>query len=397
MNNKSVSGVDLTGNTRAPDQGTAARGEDGTSALAQHGNPKSPRVRVAVVGTWGIPARYGGFETLAEQLARNIDARDVELTIYGQRTAFTPAERRGRFNGHRRLWLPLSAKGPQSLIHDALQLFHSVFIERHSHILILGTSAAWLLPLIRLFRPHLHVVANIDGLEWRRDKFGSIARAMLKSLEALATRFSNVVIADNDALAPMVRDLHGIDPVMIAYGGDQGVISEQVSPDPNGYLLTIARIEPENNAGMILAAAQDAGAPIVFLGNWASTEYGRALLKAHGDTLSLQLRASVYDQAELANIRAGSSAYVHGHSVGGTNPSLAEAIFHHDRILAFDCSFNRATLDGEGAYFGSAEELVELIRRPQSGVIPPEARERLRQRYRWSSIAQQYLKVLKCD
>ncbi|MCJ8159701.1 DUF1972 domain-containing protein [Sphingomonas sp. LaA6.9] len=350
--------------------------------------------RVAVVGTWGIPARYGGFEMLAEQLAHNIDAREVELTFYGQRSAFTPAERHGDFNGHRRIWLPFSAKGPQSLVHDALQLFHAVFVQRHSHVLVLGTSAAWLLPFVRLFRRRLRIVTNIDGLEWRRDKFGRVARAMLKSLESLACRYSDAVIADNDALAPMVSELHNIAPIMIAYGGDQGTQFGEVEPDPNGYLLAIGRIEPENNAAMILAGARQAGGHIVFIGNWTASEYGRSLLKEYADTPACELRSSVYDQAVLAGIRAGSSVYVHGHSVGGTNPSLVEAIFHSDRILAFDCVFNRATLDNEGDYFSSPEELAELIRRPQSGMIAPQARERLRQRYRWSEIAGQYVDVL---
>ncbi|WP_286774300.1 MULTISPECIES: DUF1972 domain-containing protein [unclassified Sphingomonas] len=356
-----------------------------------------PEARVAVVGTRGVPARYGGFETLAEQLAYHVDAKSVELTLYGQRSAYTRAERSGRFAGHRRAWLPFSAGGAQSLLHDALQLFHASLARQHNCILLLGTSAAWLLPFIRLVRRRHRIVTNIDGLEWRRDKFGPLARALLKALESLAIRYSDAIIADNDALVPMVRKIYGVNPVMIAYGADQVRLQEGVGADSNGYLLAIARVEPENNAAMILKAACMEKARITFVGNWNSTEYGRSLFDEYHGTPGFVLRPPVYDQAALAVIRSGSAVYVHGHSVGGTNPSLVEAIFHSDRILAFDCVFNRATLDDEGAYFSSVEELSQLIRSPQSGLITPEARERLRERYRWSAITRQYLDVLLPD
>lgn len=350
-----------------------------------------------MVGTRGIPARYGGFETLAEQLARNIDAREVELTVYGQRSAYAPAERHGDFEGHSRAWLPFSAGGAQSLIHDALQLAHAVFVSKHRQILLLGTSAAWLLPVIRLLRPQLRIVANIDGLEWRREKFGGWARAVLRRLESWAVRHSDVIIADNDALVPMVREIHGITPVMIAYGADHVELPDTSGSTPEGYLLAIARIEPENNTAMILSAAHRAGAKITFVGNWHATDYGRSLQRDYGAEQHIDLRMPIYEQSALASIRSGSSVYVHGHSVGGTNPSLVEAIFHSERVLAFDCPFNRATLDGEGSYFSSAADLVELIRRPNSGYIEQDALECLRRRYRWNVITRQYLDVLNCQ
>ncbi len=351
-------------------------------------------LRAAIVGTWGVPAKYGGFETLAEQLARNLSPDEVELTIYGQKSAFSDAEREGDFSGHKRIWLPFSAKGPQSMLHDALQVLRAAFVDGHDRLLLLGTSGAWALPLVRWFRPGTRIVSNIDGLEWRRDKFSPLVRALLKWLERRAVRSSDVTIADNDALVPLVRELHGIEPVMVAYGGDQIRLPANPGPDPAGHLLTLQRIEPENNGEMILEGARQAGAHLVFLGNWDGNAYARDLARRFGDVPGLVLHPPVYDQDGLAGLRAGSSAYVHGHSVGGTNPSLAEALFHSERILSFDCSFNRATLDGEGAYFASAAQLAALLQDPQSGRIAPDALARLRQRYRWHSIALAYLALL---
>lgn len=348
-------------------------------------------LRIAVVGTRGVPGRYGGFETLAEQLACHLDADQVRLTLYGERAAYSKDEREGGFCGHDRAFMPFAASGMQSMIHDALQLGHAAFVERQRNILVLGTSCAWLMPIVRLLRPHTRLVCNIDGLEWRRDKFGSFARWVLKGLEKLAVWSSDVIIADNDALVPIVREIHQVEPAMIAYGADHVKVLGAGEPASGGHVLAIARIEPENNAAMILEAVRQAQQSMVFIGNWTATAYGRSLAETYGGQPGITLRPAVYDQDVLAGIRAGATAYLHGHSVGGTNPSLVEAIFHSPRILAFDCPFNRATLDNEGAYFRTAEELAQLLRDTGSGFIPEASRERLRQRYKWSTITAQYV------
>lgn len=347
----------------------------------------------AIVGCWGVPGKYGGFETLAEQLARNISPSEARISIYGSTHHFSPSERVGGFAGHDRVWLPLPAKGLPSMVHDALQVFHAAFVARHDRLLLVGTSAGWSLPIVRLLRPKLRIVSNIDGLEWRRDKFSVPVRALLKWLERRVVRNSDVVIADSDALVPIVADLHGIKPVMIAYGGDQAPPTA-ISPANGEQFLTMQRIEPENNARMILEGLRDAGTSLVFLGNWVGNAYARQLQEEFGQTTNIALHPAVYDQRGLAPIRAKMTGYVHGHSVGGTNPSLVEALFHTDRILAFDCSFNRATLDGEGAYFADSGSLAQLARDPYSGRIAPDRLDALRQKYRWRTIASHYLNIL---
>jgi glycosyltransferase involved in cell wall biosynthesis len=347
---------------------------------------------IAILGSRGIPARYGGFETLAEQLAAHLNPADVPLAIYGQRSAYSKAERLGEFRGHARRWMPFSASGAQSMLHDALQLGHAALIGRYRNILLLGTSAAWALPTVRLFRPSARVICNIDGLEWRREKFGPFAKAVLKILEAVAVHFSDAVIADNNALAPIVRSRYGVEPIVIAYGGDHIEVLGKGS-DPAGYALAIARIEPENNSAMILEGAQQAGFPIHFVGNWTASAYGRELLASYSGAPGCVMEPATYDQGSLAKIRSGSSVYIHGHSVGGTNPSLVEALFHSKRILAFDCSFNRATLEDEGRYFSSAEGLAKLLDDPTSGLIPKSSLLRLRKKFQWSSVSRQYAEL----
>lgn len=352
-------------------------------------------MKIAIIGTVGVPARYGGFETLAEQLAVGIEPAQHQLVLYCQRSAYPELQTSEPFSGHERVLLPLKANGGASMVHDMLAMAHASFVARADALLVLGYSGAWFLPLVRLVRPHLKIVTNIDGMEWRRDKFSNKVRNLLRGLEWFATRFSHVIIADNAALVDLARDLHGIEPRLIAYGGDHTL----VSPDPflviePGYALSIARIEPENNCGMILEAFASAKSPLVFVGNWGANSYGRELKARFGTVPNLILLDPVYEVTKLAHLRAHAACYIHGHSVGGTNPSLVEAIFHSDRIFAFDCEFNRATLDDVGSYFKSASELVALIRQRVSGGILPVAICKLRQKYRWTQIVQEYLDAI---
>lgn len=353
-------------------------------------------MKIAIIGTVGVPARYGGFETLAEQLAVGISPEHHQLIIYCQRSAYPELERSKPFAGHRRVLLPLKANGGASMVHDMIAMVHAAFIVRANALLILGYSGAWFLPLVRLLRPHLKIVTNIDGMEWRRDKFSGKVRSLLRGLEWFATRFSHVIVADNAGLVNLARDLHGVEPLLIAYGGDHTL----AGPDPYldvdpGFALSIARIEPENNCEMILEAFASTCKPLVFVGNWNANSYGRELKTRFGSSPYLTILDPVYEVSKLAHLRAGAACYIHGHSVGGTNPSLVEAIFHNDRILAFDCVFNRATLDNEGAYFKSRDDLVALVHQDLAGEILPVALGRLRQKYRWAGIVQDYLDALR--
>lgn len=353
----------------------------------------SPLMKIAIIGTVGVPARYGGFETLAEQLAQNIPPASHELVIYCQKSAYPELQAGEPFAGHRRVLLPLRANGAASMVHDMLAMAHAAWVARADTLLVLGYSGAWFLPFVRLLCPRALVVTNIDGMEWRRDKFGPIARALLRGLEWFATRFSHRVIADNAALVALARDLHGIEPRLIAYGGDHTVVEPEAFLDLEpGYAMSIARIEPENNCHLILAACARTGTRLVFVGNWASSAYGRELKHRYADNPTLRLLDPVYDVRKLASLRASAGCYIHGHSVGGTNPSLVEAVFHTDQILAFDCSFNRATLHNAGAYFDDEHVLSRLLSSGgNDGFIPSDVLEALRIRYRWTEIVQEYV------
>lgn len=354
---------------------------------------------VGVVGTVGVPGRYGGFETLAEQLARHISPQAKQLVLYCQRSAYPELHGQPdiQFEGHQRVLVPLRANGPASMVHDVLAMLHAVLVARVDVMLVLGYSGAWALPLMRLLRPRMRIVTNIDGMEWRRDKFGARTKKVLRWLEGCAVRFSHRVIADNAALVPIAKESHpNLEPLLIAYGGDHTLVPPTTAAFilAQTYYLSIARIEPENNCDLILQAfAKVPEWHLVFVGNWNSSEYGRSLKARYAEQPNLHLLDPVYDLAALAELRAGACGYVHGHSVGGTNPSLVEALFHTNRLLAFDCAFNRSTLDGRGAYFSNALQLCELLNASMSNDMLADDVQLLRKRYLWSNVVMSYMEV----
>lgn len=354
-----------------------------------------PKV-VPIVGTVGVPARYGGFETLAEQLCRHISPSDIKLLIYCEAQAYSDNERGDDFVGHHRIFLPIRANGVASMFHDAMALLDAVFRRNAQEIFIFGYSGAWLLPLLKLVKPNVRYIVNVDGMEWRRDKFSKSARLLLKGLEWCAARTASVAIADNAALADLFRERYQREPVVIAYGGDHtitvGAMPKQ-QPAQRGHYLAIARIEPENNTEMIIKGCIAANVSLVFIGNWKANAYGLELRARYGNVPGISLLDPIYDQDALTPWRTGAVGYIHGHSVGGTNPSLVEALFHTDVLVSFDCSFNRATLSGAGGYFHDVDTLATLLRN-RLIPIPETELAVLRSTYRWDQIASRYRELL---
>ncbi|WP_311768471.1 DUF1972 domain-containing protein [Sphingomonas kyeonggiensis] len=356
--------------------------------------------RVSLVGTVGVPGRYGGFETLAEQLCRHIEPGRMTFAVYCERKVYSE-DLSEDFCGHRRVFIPLRANGPMSMLYDAAALLHARFVERSPVVFLFGYSGSWILPLLRLLSPSTCYITNVDGMEWRRDKFSASSKLLLKGLEYFAAVFSQKIIADNSALAEIFEARYRRKAAVIAYGGDHTVLPEAPVPAdaapldaPQGvYYLAVARIEPENNTEMILEACDKAGAGLVFIGNWNGSDYGRRLRERFGASTHLRLLDPIYDQRVLERYRRGAIGYIHGHSVGGTNPSLVEALFHTDRLLSFDCAFNRATLSNAGSYFADAGQLAGALAGEAVVSIDAQALAALRDTYRWGIIADRYFQL----
>ncbi|MEO1449780.1 MAG: DUF1972 domain-containing protein, partial [Bacteroidota bacterium] len=238
--------------------------------------------KVALIGVVGVPARYGGLETLAHHLVLQL-ARHYDLTVYNSTHKYETHERPDEWEGARIKYLPLKANGAQSVPYDMMAMLHAVW--RNEVLVILGVSGCLLLPFLKLFFPRKRFVVNIDGLEWRRPKWGKFAKAYLKFAEKMALRFADRIIADNQGIKDYVGEIYdrNMDTVdMIAYGGDHAR-SAAIQPEDQEqypflqrrYAVKACRIEPENNIEMILQAfARFSDIDLVILGNWNDSAVG---------------------------------------------------------------------------------------------------------------------------
>jgi glycosyltransferase involved in cell wall biosynthesis len=214
--------------------------------------------------------------------------------------------------------------------------------------------------------------------------------------EAIAVRYGQTIIADNQGIADYVAETYGVTPEVIAYGGDH-VVTEGIENNEwkdQTYAFGLCRIEPENNVHMVIEACVQADYPLVFVGNWDANEYGRSLRERYRGAPHVTLLDPIYDQEKLAPLRANCSLYIHGHSAGGTNPSLVEMMMFGRPILAFDCVFNRATLDGLGGYFDSVENLTALLVQGEANNSGGDIKRLALERYCWSRIRGAYGRVL---
>lgn len=353
-------------------------------------------MRVAIIGTQGVPAKYGGFETLVENIIGENASPGIQYTVFCSGKDYEM--RLPSYKGARLRYVPLHANGMQSTPYDIWSML--LACRGYDVVVILGVSGCLFLPVFRLLC-RKRVIVNIDGLEHRREKWGRFAKWFLRQSEAMAVRRASVVVADNKAIQDYVRETYGKDSALIAYGGDharqalteerQAELLRQYGLEKGTYGLSVCRIEPENNCHLTLEAFARSGKRLVFVGNWNKSDYGQGLKRQYGACPNIRLVDSVYDLEVLFALRNNCRYYLHGHSAGGTNPSLVEAMFFGKPILAYDVVYNRETTENRADYFKTAEELEKLLRDEGWMAGKGEAMRTIAERrYRWATIARQY-------
>jgi glycosyltransferase involved in cell wall biosynthesis len=376
--------------------------EPGSLAVAA----RPAALRVAILGTKGIPASYGGFETFAEQLAVRLVARGHQVTVYAEaEDGPAPADTfhqgvRVRFQ-RRPHWGPASV-----LAYDCASLWDAR--RGYDLVYMLGYGAAWACWWPRVFGTPVWI--NVDGLEWARSKWGRAARAYLRCMEWLATKTATRLIADAEAIAQRVRTVYprSAPTSFIAYGAEevrpQDVDVQALSAwglTPGGYFLVVARPEPENHVLEIIQGylLHGGALPLVIVGSVTdATPYQRQLQSLACERV--RLVGGVYDAPKLQSLRVHAAAYIHGHSVGGTNPSLLEALACGSLVIAHDNPFNREVAQGVADYFQTPAQLAECLQR--SAARSSEDAARLRQgardiiasRYTWDGVTTAYEQLM---
>ncbi|WP_454851885.1 DUF1972 domain-containing protein [Promicromonospora soli] len=360
-------------------------------------------LQIAMVGTRGVPARYGGFETAVEEIGSRLAARGHRVRVYSRRG---PVARDGaappltHHLGMELVTLPaLRRRSLETLSHTALSVGH-LAARRTDVAFMFNAANAPLLPVLRAAR--IPVATHVDGLEWRRAKWGPAGQKYYRAAETTAVRLSDALIADAQGIADYYRDEYGADSRLITYGAPDltGVGHERLAElglTPDGYHLVVARFEPENHVDVIVEGyvAGDAARPLVVVGSAPySHGYTRRISDVARSDSRVRLLGGVWDQELLDQLYAGALTYLHGHSVGGTNPSLLRAIGGGTATAAYDVAFNHDVLGEAGRYFRTPADVAARIAEAEDDIAGCTARgQALAERataYDWDVVTDGY-------
>jgi glycosyltransferase involved in cell wall biosynthesis len=355
------------------------------------------RLSIALVGTRGVPARYGGFETAVEEVGRRLAERGHRVVVYCRTTPGAEEAPPGEHLGMELVQLPAARRRSlETLSHTALSVRHLV-AHRTDAAIVFNAANAPLLPALRAAR--IPVATHVDGLEWKRAKWGPVGRRYYRVAEALAVRWSDALIADAEGIAEYYRAAFDAPTTLLTYGAPLIAPGShrlaEAGLEPGGYHLVVARFEPENHVDVVVEgySASDAAMPLVVVGSAPyADEYTRRVHSlADG---RVRFLGGVWDQELLDQLYANCATYVHGHSVGGTNPSLLRAIGAGAAVTAFDVDFNREVVRDSGRFFRTpqdvARELAAVEADPEGTRRAGERARVLARRYDWDQVADGY-------
>lgn len=351
-----------------------------------------------MMGTRGVPAAYGGFETAVEEVGRRLADRGHDVVVY-TRGAQT---RQREYLGMEVVHLPaLRQKQLETLSHSAVSSLHAVTHRRPSMAFVFNAANSPFLPILRA--RGIPVALHMDGLEWRRSKWGPRGKAYYRWAEEFGVRYADALIADAPGIAEYFEAEFSVPTELLRYGAPtledapiNGITG--LGLEPEGYHLVVARFESENHVREIVEGYRRSAAtlPLVVVGSAPySAEYTQSIHRAANGDARIRFLGGVYDQELLDGLYVHARTYVHGHSVGGTNPSLLRAMGAGTAVIAYDVNFNREVLDSRGWFFEHAHELREIFADVESdadttSVYAGHNRDRVDDIFRWDRVADGY-------
>ncbi|WP_182558904.1 DUF1972 domain-containing protein [Microlunatus kandeliicorticis] len=360
-----------------------------------------------MIGTRGVPARYGGFETCVEEVGSRLAEAGHQVVVFcrsGNGHAEDPVgEQPARYRGMELVWLPaVHRRALETLSHTARSVLHPA-LSGSDVALVFNAANAPLLPVLRARR--IPVATHVDGLEWKRAKWSGLGARYYRAAESLAVSWSNALIADAAGIVEYYNSEFGVETRLIAYGApitdrsDLGRLDDLDLPAGKFHLL-VARFEPENHVLEIVQGyvRSRAELPLVVVGSAPySASYTQAV-RAAADR-RVRFLGGIWDQEQLDQLYAGALTYLHGHSVGGTNPSLLRAAGAAAYTIAYDVGFNREVLEQFGDYFRTPDDVAALVEAAEAQPSRVTDRGLLLQsaarRYDWDEVASAY--ALLCE
>jgi len=329
-------------------------------------------MKIAFISTRGIPNNYGGFEQFAEYISVGLVRRGHEVVVYSPHFhPYRESDYKGVCIKH--IYSPEKWMGSSvgSFFYDFLSLRDALKKEKFDIIYEAGYTSivpAYIWFNVKCIKYPLFTT-NMDGLEYKRTKFNKWVQKFVFWEERMAVKHSHYLIADNMGIRDYYKEKYGKESKFLAYGADVHEdydvdVLKEYGLEAGGYFIVVARLEPENNLFMAiegyLASNQYGKHPLVVVGK-TNTPYGKYLVERYGRDRNIRFVGGIYDFRKLNSIRHYSYAYFHGHSVGGTNPSLLEAMASGCFILAHDNIFNRAVLGENALYYGATDAATEML------------------------------------
>jgi glycosyltransferase involved in cell wall biosynthesis len=354
-------------------------------------------MRVAFIGTRGVPATYSGFETCVEQVGRRMVERGHEVVVYCRSGHY--AERPAEHLGMQLRYLPaVKQKHLETLSHTALS---TLSLPRGTAIVCMGVGNA---PAVRWLELRgRRTVFNVDGADWQRDKWGRFARWYLRTCEGMAAGGKSLVVADAKAVQNYYERAYGRQTELVPYGADPPAdrgtaVLERFGLTPGGYLLFVGRLVPENAPDQFLEGVRLSGldVPAVVVGDASYQDEYKRTLRAQAPPNAVFTGYQFGPAYQQLTAHAG--LYVLAAGVGGTHPVLVEQMAAGNAILARETASNREVLDDAGLFWSTPEELGKLLREVWPGAdrrrrLGECAQQRVSELYSWGSVTTRYLEL----
>ncbi|THG31098.1 DUF1972 domain-containing protein [Naasia lichenicola] len=357
-------------------------------------------MRIAMVGTRGVPAAYGGFETAIEEIGQRLVARGHEVTVYCR--VGKNGEKPATHLGMKLVYLPaMKKKTLETLSHTALSALHMMGTKGHDAAFVFNAANAPFVPMIKARRTP--VAVHVDGLEWKRGKWGKWGKRYYRMAEEFAVRTGDALISDAQGIADYYEAEFGVPTELLTYGANRltDVATDKLAKhglEAGKFHVAVARFEPENHVDVIVEGytASKAQYPLVVVGSAPyAEEYTDRIAKMAAADPRIKMLGGVWDQDELNQLYAHARTYIHGHSVGGTNPSLLRAMGAGTAVIAFDVNFNREVAGPEGMFFSEATQLAPHLHEIEADTwrylaIGQAMQDRAIKNYNWDDVTLGY-------
>ena len=367
------------------------------------------KIKVAIIGSRGIPPIFGGFETFVFELSKRINKiSNISIIVYGENTKSLHIIR-DEYAGIKRVFVPRMGR-MGVIINRILGIRDAVYNEKVDAIYLLGYSSAFFINWRKIKKNKVKFIINPGGLGWRRTKYSFLIRNYLKICERIVMHNSDIIVADSLRIGEYIKNVYGRNYIYIPYGvdlTDQNPIKEDDLLKTLGlsfysYYIIVSRCIPENNILTMIKGFKKSitNKKLIIITNLDKGRYSQKVAECCKSDPRIILYGPLYNKEMLARMRANAFGYIHGHSVGGTNPSLVEAMGYGNIIVAHNNIFNKEVISKElGYFFKNENDLVQILNSLDNDLSLSKKRKMIKKRvetsYNWESIAEKYINLFK--